>query len=177
MEPEIQALEVANEVLAYCLTRTQNGGPFLKETELAGIDLHDRKTLIYPYPWDDRENPVYHLRRRDIVDPWPALRKGIGGADRVGNQLIRYFWVYRTNVPNHPTGWAAVVNPTNGQASRNYQGVFTRPDGTVLMNPPMAEGVVVESAGPDRRFGNIWWDTQARENEADAKDNIWVVVE
>lgn len=80
---------------------------------------------------------------------------------------LRYMWVVRDPDPTNPSGWRAITfadandpaRPTNPNADPFYAA---------------AQGFVLESAGEDGRFGNIWKRNPTPQEIEDAKDNATV---
>lgn len=141
-------IEHAAECLGYCLTAPVNGGPFLKDLPQGMANVHDDE--FYP----ERTGAGAQIRRFELVDPW--------------GRLLRYFWVARDS--QAPLGYRAVF-------SADYRllpggGNTPPPDG----GPRIAKavGFVVESAGPDGKFGNQWRRNVAAGSalQVDAQDNI-----
>lgn len=136
----------ANECLFYSLTAEVGKGPYLKP------DIsQDREYSLSPagaarlYPGlSDGARP-----RQRILDPWGTP--------------YRYFWVYR--VPN-PTLDPAVV------AHRGYLPVLTAD--VTDPNFRTAIGYVLESAGPDKLYGNVWRVNPTTQEILEAEDNLIV---
>ncbi|HPF39811.1 MAG TPA: type II secretion system protein [Phycisphaerae bacterium] len=143
-----------NICLAYGLTTPTGKGPYL--------EVDDNRALLRDVA---SQVPSY-----DSAFPRPAVgaTTNLHAVNAVGSKLMlvdpwgtpyRYFWVYREL--NTPSGFAPVavadVNITTGVNQ------FHR-----------AVGYVLESAGPDRKFGNRWatYATQLDANEA--ADNLIV---
>ncbi|MCA9256813.1 MAG: type II secretion system protein [Phycisphaerales bacterium] len=141
-----------NICLAYGLTTPTGKGPYLRVDD-GGALLRDVANEIatyapsFPTPAAGASTNLHANsavgRKLMLVDPWGTP--------------YRYFWVYREM--NTPSGFAPVsvanVNITTGANT------FHR-----------AVGYVLESAGPDRKFGNRWatYATQLDANEA--ADNL-----
>jgi prepilin-type N-terminal cleavage/methylation domain-containing protein len=134
----------ANICLAYALTEASGGGPYL--------DLDDDGALF-----------------RDIgqvapsVNPLLPAITGQGQARRARvlvdpwGMPYRYFWAYRTSDPAAPEGLLPVFTADVTHASFHK-----------------ADRFVVESAGPDRKFGNVWRINPSQQEINEAFDNLVV---
>lgn len=145
----------ANICLAYALTSKTGEGPYLV--------IDDDKAILR----DVAENvPTYSPT---FPRPRTGAATNLHAASPVGRKLMlvdpwgtpyRYFWVFRCTVT--PSGFAPVgdgrINNTGGP---NELDVFHR-----------AVGYVLESAGPDRKFGNRWLPSPQQADIDDAADNI-----
>ncbi len=149
--------EFTGECLAYCLTAESGGGPFLKEPPMDLYKRHDAK--FYPIrPIDD---PNLRQSRAELLDPWYRDDDNDGEPDN----SYRYFWVARDG--GSETGWRAITSADPAQAV----------DPGLGLGDPFfwrAEGYVIESAGPDGRFGNIWKPNPTSQEKLEAEDNLWV---
>jgi len=153
---EVQIGDVlnANICLTYALTAPVGDGPYL--------DIDDQGALIKSasevadlngldvLPQRLNQNAIFH--NQDSGSTRKLLLVDPWGTP------YRYFWVAR-DLDNN-SGFAAIRNgnPTNPQFRR-------------------AVGFVLESAGPDRRFGNVWEQVPLPENNpfiSEAADNIIV---
>jgi len=77
---------------------------------------------------------------------------------------LRYLWVARDADPSNPSGWRAITTAdSTGPTDPNNDPFYAR-----------AQGFVLESAGPDGRFGNIWKRNATPQEVADAQDNLMV---
>lgn len=145
-DADIIDIELAAECLGYCLTAPVNGGPFLKDLPQGMANVHDDE--FYP----ERTGTGAQIRRFELIDPW--------------GRLLRYFWVARDS--QAPLGYRAVF-------SADYRllpgGGINNPQDN---GPRIAKavGYVIESAGPDGKFGNQWKRAPNAEQIADAQDNI-----
>jgi len=103
----------------------------------------------------DREYPALGGRTTPIrisLDPW--------------GHPLRYLWVIRDADPTNPSGWRAIscADPTVvGVNDPNNDPYFAR-----------AQGFVLESAGPDGRFGYQWKRNPTAQEMTDAADNLLV---
>lgn len=142
----------ANICLAYALTTASGEGPFLPEDDQALLkDITDptllqafRKTGDAAAILADPLLPAYlgetgAKHAQVLVDPWGTP--------------YRYFWVYRD--PNAYRGFLPVdYGPYlfgAGEGGVNHPS-YLLPDGT----RKTGHGFVLESAGPDLKFGNTW---------------------
>ncbi|MEE8384437.1 MAG: prepilin-type N-terminal cleavage/methylation domain-containing protein, partial [Dehalococcoidia bacterium] len=147
-----------NICLAYCLTASSGKGPHLLENDTAVLkDVGDPvlmegfqrlgQALVRPLL------PAYvgtsgSKRAQVLVDPWGTP--------------YRYFWVYRDT--------ASAPTP---RAHAGYLPVLTADmGGDDDPPPPTAEGYVLESAGPDRKFGNVWKVNPSGSEIEEASDNL-----
>lgn len=137
----------ANTCLAYQLMSSSGKGPYLLDRE--GANLRDGAEFVPGGP-----RPMYPAFDSACVPgATTAARSAEIVADPWGTQL-RYFWVYRD--PN---------------AHRGYVPVFTA-DTTDVVNFRKADGFVLESAGHDKKFGNVWKVTPSPAEIEDAEDNM-----
>ncbi len=103
----------------------------------------------------DREYPALGGRTTAIrvtLDPW--------------GHPLRYLWVIRDADPANTSGWRAIscADPTMaGVNDPNNDPFFAR-----------AQGFVLESAGPDGRFGYQWKRNATQQELTDAADNLVV---
>lgn len=89
---------------------------------------------------------------RVTLDPW--------------GHPVRYLWVIRDADPANTSGWKAIscADPTTaGVSDPNTDPFFAR-----------AQGYVLESAGPDGRFGYRWKRNATAQELLDAEDNLVV---
>lgn len=154
-------VEHAAECLAYALTATSGKGPYIKD-ELTVGELHAAHATEF-YPSLAGEN----RSRGEFMDPWGTP--------------YRYFWVYRD--PAGPQGGGKGLLPVNYGAFRPGSGVggvntsgvtgfyFNFNSQTL---PKTAIGYVLESAGPDKRFGNVWKANPTQKEIEDAADNLMI---
>lgn len=93
---------------------------------------------------------------------YPNLSGGNGGqlrgefVDPWGTP-IRYFWVYRD--PQLPSYKGYLPVTTADSSNANFR---------------VANGFVLESAGPDKKFGNVWKANPSTQEIQDAADNITI---
>lgn len=148
-----------NICLAYALTSKTGKGPYLAIDDDDAM-LNDVANAVPTY------SPTY---------PRPATGSAtaLHGTSAAGRKLMlvdawgtpyRYFWVFRKN--GTPSGFAPVAVADVNQASNapgaaNNDLVFHK-----------AVGYVLESAGPDRKFGNRWIVNPMQADIDEAADNI-----
>lgn len=147
-------VEFAGECLAYCLTERSGGGPFLANPPQGLVNEHDDE--FYPTIGNTTD-----LRRRfELLDPW-------------GNSF-RFFWVVRDAETS--SGWRPI--PSVDYTDQSTDPFLGGPRGSVVFGGSprslKAEGYVLESAGPDGRFGNIWRRNFTATNLAWAEDNMTI---
>lgn len=154
-----------NICLAYCLTASSGKGPHLLENDTAVLkDVGDPvlmegyqrlgQALVQPLL------PAYlgtsgSKRAQVLVDPWGTP--------------YRYFWVYRRSTAYQgylPVGYGAFL-PGEGDGGVENQMFLTADD-----RPKTAVGYVLESAGPDRKFGNVWKANPSGSEIEEASDNL-----
>lgn len=142
----------ANVSLAFALTSTLGKGPFLVADDEEAL-VKDLGTVLDEPVTADLMNRLAMARPSPIL---PGKSVGSAGAERAKVLVdpwgtpYRYFWVGR--VPTAYKGYEPIV--TAGPA-------FGKADGYVL-----------ESAGPDRRFGNVWKSNPSTQEIQDAVDNL-----
>lgn len=132
----------ANICLAYGLTAAVGDGPYLviDDNKAVLADVAGQVPTMSPQYPEPNETATTNLhaistagRKLMLVDPWGTP--------------YRYFWVYRAEstlpdgTPATPSGLAPVWTGNIGAAEFRT-----------------AVGYVLESAGPDRKFGNRWVD-------------------
>jgi type II secretory pathway pseudopilin PulG len=136
----------ANTCLAYELTSSSGKGPYLLDRNGGnfkdGADFSGGARPMYP-----------GFDNTCVPGGGGAARAAEIAADPWGTPL-RYFWVYRD--PN---------------AHRGYVPAFTA-DTTDVVNFRKADGFVLESAGHDRKFGNVWKVNPSATEIEDAEDNM-----
>ncbi|MFQ5429031.1 MAG: type II secretion system protein [Phycisphaerae bacterium] len=153
----------ANMCLTYALTASAGQGPYLT--------LDDDRALIK----DVREvfpsitNPLLPAklgqtaarRAYALVDPWGTP--------------YRYFWIYRDSETNAGQRAFRGVLPVDYGAFQSGTGPggvgapeMRQPDGSLKL----AVGFVLESAGPDRQFGNVWKVSPSTAEIDAAEDNL-----
>lgn len=157
-------VEYGSECLYYALTSTSGGGPFITN-EIMGelISTHDDE--FYPVRPGQPD-----LSRGEFVDPWGVP--------------YRYFWVYRDDEWSVPGGWTWPENLPKGFVAVDF-GPFHNVFGYGTLNDAKfrqssgrnkkAVAYVLESAGPDRRFGNIWQPNLLPIELQRAEDNLIVM--
>jgi hypothetical protein len=158
----------ANTCLAYCLTSPAGRGPFIRDRQVAGFEpiLKLFPSLGTPpnYPQPTGGPSAHH--REIIVDPWGTP--------------LRFFWVYRDRLPRNPApgehmpGFLPVdYGPAQGGVA--IPGILNDlffQDPGVNRLPKVAVGFVLESAGPDRKYGNAWKISASSQELAEAADNL-----
>jgi type II secretory pathway pseudopilin PulG len=140
-------LHAANETLAYALTApTLTGERLVREQDVS----FDASNLQRIYP--RRSAAQSSTPRRRLYDPWGTP--------------FRYLWVVRDTHAHK--GWRAITSADPAD----------RPAG---LDPPpadpffwKAEGFVLESAGPDGRFGNVWKRNPTSDEIRHAEDNLTI---
>ncbi|MCB9855122.1 MAG: prepilin-type N-terminal cleavage/methylation domain-containing protein [Phycisphaerales bacterium] len=151
----------ANICLAYALTSKTGKGPYLEIDDSSAI-LRDVVESVptysptFPRPATGVATAL-HARsdaghKLMLVDPWGTP--------------YRYFWVYRKYGTASGFGPVAVANinlADDSPAAANNDAVFHR-----------AVGYVLESAGPDRKFGNRWIINPTQADIDEAADNLVV---
>lgn len=139
-------VEVIGETLAYQLTSAARGAPVLADPQGALVKSHDPTsgpTKLYPRLASETSAQP----RRELVDPWGTI--------------YRYAWLARDS--QTPKGWRAI---TSSDTTRTANDASTGGPQFAV-----AEAVVLESAGPDGKFGNIWKRNASPTDIADAEDN------
>jgi hypothetical protein len=153
----------ANACLAYALTASSGKGPYLTYKDGSGLLDITKVHKLAPVPL----LPSY--AREVFVDPWGTP--------------YRYFWVYRDPEPDpastdqtyygyYPVDYGAFVASPGDMGDINDPGFL---DG--FGNRKKAVGWVLESAGADREFGNVWDAKAALSNAMDvnpADDNLMI---
>lgn len=148
----------ANICLAYALTSKTGKGPYLQIDDDNAMlrevasNVPAYASPVLPQPITTAANNL-HLNSAPgtklmLVDPWGTP--------------YRYFWVTRNS--NTPSGFAPI-----GDSNVNNIG---GPDDVRRFH--RAVGYVLESAGPDRKFGNRWWPSYLPADLNEADDNIIV---
>ncbi|MCK6456533.1 MAG: prepilin-type N-terminal cleavage/methylation domain-containing protein [Phycisphaerae bacterium] len=142
-------VEAAAECLAFALTTADRGTPLLATGEGTGVRTYSAsETPPRVYPKLLAAASPANNPRRILEDPW-------------GNPL-RYFWVVRDT--DSQEGWRAITSADSTGPNDPANDPFFAP----------AQGIVVESAGPDGRYGNVWRRTPTAQQLEDATDNLWV---
>lgn len=154
-------VEYGAECLAYALTAASGKGPYIKDEMKGELQaIHD--TEFYPTLMSAGSATA----RTEYIDPWGTP--------------YRYFWVYAddaaTNralkgyLPVNIGVFSTTTSPMGaGNASVNNP-LFKTPSGKYKT----AVGYVLESAGPDKRFGNVWKANPTQKEIEDAADNLSV---
>jgi len=145
-------VEFAGECLAWGLLTEYGSGPFLKDPPQGLVNFeHDERYPARGLAGEAR-------KEMEFEDPWDAP--------------IRFMWVARD--PQTHSGWRTVLSSDyladDPPATNGAEG------GPLCVK---AEGFVLESAGPDGKFGNEWrrWESDPAGHEASessAADNIVV---
>ena len=138
-QPDQVSVFDANVALAYQLTAPVGKGPYLRVGEQTVlVDIQNEKVispialLNPPQPITDPfypSNGSGSTRAQVLIDPWGTP--------------LRYFWVYRPK-----------TLPVGQIAYRGFLPVVTAD--VADPNFRIADGFVLESAGPDKKFGNVW---------------------
>jgi type II secretory pathway pseudopilin PulG len=155
----------ANASLAYCLTSASGKGPYVSDKSGSSVlvdiaTIHKQAgTATYPHV-----GATAATRLQVFVDPWGTP--------------YRYFWVYR--------------DPTTDPALKAYKGVLPVDYGAFMGGtgaggvgnplffnslgaPKKAVSFVIESAGPDKKFGNVWKANPTSRELNDASDNLTIM--
>jgi type II secretory pathway pseudopilin PulG len=150
----------ANTCLSAALISQTGKGPYLSETEGTGltqVSKLDPGVSDSHYP----SQSIAAMGREVFVDPWGTP--------------LRYFWVYRDAAPSPgprahrgllPVDYGALVAGPGGGGVDNP--AFRQTTGNL---PKTAVGFVLESAGPDKKFGNLWRVSPTQQDILDAEDN------
>jgi len=133
----------SNECLVYALTSPTGSGPFFRP------DAQDGMQPALAANGSALFYPTFAL-----VSPAPGASVRQRFVDPWGHPL-RYFWVYR-----------------DAGAYRGYLPVPKSPTTLPDSDFHVANGFVVESAGPDGKYGNVWQVTPTPSDIADAEDNL-----
>lgn len=153
-------LLASNACLVYALTAKTGKGPFFDTDDANLLDLRTNKGGIAEPLFPSLGSGAAESRKL-VMDPWGTP--------------IRYFWVYRDATP--PAGNRAHF----GYLPVDY-GPFHVGAGAGNINDPafyqptgeakVAVGYVLESAGPNRKFGNLWKFNPTAAEQDDASDNL-----
>jgi len=138
----------ANICLTYALTAATGTGPYLQrddaEALIKGVAQVDGTILDENLP--ARVGTTRARRAQALVDPWGTP--------------YRYFWVYRD----------PETNPTT-RAVKGFLAIETADPSDARFR--FADGYVLESAGPNRKFGDVWSDQPHTPQDIDeAHDNL-----
>lgn len=150
--------------LAYQLLATSGKGSLIQDR--AGAQLNnwtefvpDPARAFYPH-FDATCIPGSGTASRKVevfVDPWGTP--------------MRYFWVYRDASNTAHRGYLPVgLAPVAADLLDN--GAFDQDATAGVFVPKTAVGYVLESAGPDKKFGNVWKINPTAAEIADAADNV-----
>ncbi len=140
-------VEAGAEALFYALTSSAMKGPFVDESTMKANLQVTHETERYPAK-SGTGTTSSDLKRGEFVDPW--------------GKPYRYFWIYRDTEPTSSSarsinGFLAVDYGALRAGGSNVAGSVLNPgfyDGNNF--PKTAVGYVIESAGPDGNFGNVW---------------------
>jgi len=159
-------VEAGAEALFYALTSSALKGPFVDESTMKANLQVTHETERYPAK-TGTGTASSDLKRGEFVDPW--------------GKPYRYFWIYRDPVPSSSNarsinGFLAVDYGAfrAGTADGGVGNPAFNADPSSGYLPKTAVGYVIESAGPDGNFGNVWQPAnQATTQEIDdADDNL-----
>jgi type II secretory pathway pseudopilin PulG len=153
----------ANACLAYCLTAASGKGPYISDKKGANLKdlgaIHKQSSVAFYPPYAGTSAAQ---RREVFVDPWGTP--------------YRYFWVYRDAESD------SNLRAYKGVLPVDYGPYFASPIGDYgsVNNvnfkkngvPKTATGFVLESAGPDRLFGNVWKANPSNDEIQQARDNL-----
>jgi len=136
-----------NACLAYALTASTGKGPFIEDKPGAGL----AEVAVVHKQAPPPSYPAYTggppLKRQEVfVDPWGTP--------------YRYFWVYRDD-------------SAGDRAYRGFLPVITAD--TTSADFRKADSFVLESAGPNKKFGNVWRANPPASDIDDAWDNLTVM--
>ncbi|HVP11634.1 MAG TPA: type II secretion system protein [Phycisphaerae bacterium] len=140
----------ANTCLAYSLTAPIGKGPFVSDKAGSSVLIDIAEIHKQPSP---ATYPPYTAvaavnRRQVFVDPWGTP--------------YRYFWACRDRTP--PSG------------PRAYKGYLAVPTADVTSTSfAKADTFVLESAGPNKKFGNVWKSNPTPQELEDASDNLIIM--
>lgn len=157
-------VEHAGECLLYAMTSTSGKGPYITD-EMQGNLQSSHAAQFYPTLGGGSTGG----KRGEFIDPW--------------GKPYRYFWVYRdvfggdpNDLSNSYNGFLAVDygaflrSVNDGGAGRVDNPAFLQND--PARTPKTAVNFVVESAGPDGFFGNIWKVDPTDNEITRAEDNV-----
>lgn len=155
----------ANTCLAFQLLATSGKGPYIHDREGANLRPGSEFTIsasppFYPQ-FDSACVPGSGTAGRTaevFVDPWGTP--------------IRYFWVYRdassTSYRGYlPVDFGPVLNDASAAGVQNAS--FQQVAAAALQT---AAGYILESAGPNQKFGNLWKVNPTQTEIDDAADNV-----
>lgn len=157
----------SNTCLAYQLLSASGKGPYLRDRQGAGLAtggdfVAGGANVLYP-GFDANCVAAGGTARSAevVVDPWGTP--------------IRYFWVYRdASRTAHrgylPVDFGPLLNDSSnfGVHNARYQ-QFADSSATQF-----AAGYVLESAGPDKKFGNLWKINPTETELTEAEDNLMI---
>lgn len=136
----------SNETLAYSLTAAVPGGNPLIQVADVAVD-----GSVPPEIYPDPTGAARGVRRRRLYDPWGAP--------------YRYLWVARDS--QSYAGWRAITSADPTQAADPS----ADPDDPFFWT---AQGFVIESAGSDGLFGNVWKRSPTEPERRNAEDNLTI---
>ena len=158
----------ANACLAYCLTSASGKGALVSDKSgssvTAEIDKVHKQSGPAFYPSIGTTSPVTH--RKVFLDPWGTP--------------YRYFWVYRDRAADVstrayrgflPVGYGPYLAGTGNGGVGNTAFL----DDGVPPQPQRAVSFVLESAGPNKKFGNVWKRSPSATEVNDASDNLVII--
>jgi type II secretory pathway pseudopilin PulG len=155
----------SNVCLAYQLRASAGNGPFIGEPR--GVNLVTSETVV------GVGSPAVLVPSFDTscVPSGGAAKPAEVFLDPWGTPL-RYFWVYRdaTRTSHRgflPVDFAPLANDSSAYGVFNM--AFNQPAAATATQ--VASGYVLESAGPDKKFGNVWKINPSVQEIADADDN------
>lgn len=153
-------LLASNACLVFALSAKTGKGPYFDADDSQLLDLRTYKGGIAE-PLYPALGAAQASSRKLIMDPWGTP--------------IRYFWVYRDATPASGNrahfGYLPVdYGPYHvGAGAGNINDpAFYQPTGEAKI----AVGYVLESAGPNRKFGNLWKFNPTPAELDDASDNL-----
>lgn len=148
----------ANICLAYALTAGSGKGPYLEPDDQTLLkDITDPQLLeSFAAIGGGQDQTVLQSPCLPgyLALPQAGAKHSLVLVDPWGTPY-RYFWAYRDNTAINGLIPVITADPTNAAF---------RP----------AVGYVLESAGPDRRFGNVWRANPTVQEHDDAEDNLIV---
>jgi type II secretory pathway pseudopilin PulG len=155
----------ANACLVYCLTSAAGKGPFVSDKSGSDVtvdiaNVHKQSTPAM-YPPYGVSTAVKH--RQVFVDPWGTP--------------YRYFWVYRDPEPDATQKAYKGVLPVDFGPYRDGAGAegVGNPAFFNIGVPKKAASFVLESAGPNKKFGNVWKKNPTPAELDDAWDNLTIM--
>jgi type II secretory pathway pseudopilin PulG len=142
----------ANSTLVYALTAETGKGPFVSDKTGSSVvvdiaKIHKPASPPY-YPPYAGAGAAMPKRRQFLVDSWGTP--------------YRYFWVCRDKTP-----------PSGPRAYKGFIPVTTAD--VTSASFAKADTFVLESAGPDKKFGNVWKFNPTPQELDEASDNLTVM--